>query len=595
MHSRPLLTSLVGSSALAWGLLTTIASADPTSLTGRYSGYEEQAIRDAATDLGTGVEPLPEGKTIERIDFVRLDPIDRHDPLPIAIDALHATSRVSVLRREILVHEGDVWRKAFVDESARNLRLLPQLSLVVCVPMRGSSPDRVRMVVITKDIWSLYVDFDVAATPGGLELLTLEPKESNVAGMQHTALARFVLQPASYALGASYEIPRLTGRWLDVTADANAIVNRATSALEGSHGSVTAQRPLHSSLTKWAWSTGVTWTDSIERRYVNAVVTSFTPDLPATTPVPWMWRERKIVEQAKLTRSFGWETKNDFSVGGSFSHALYRVPADPSLDPRAVAQFARAAVPVGEDRVGPFVQWHGYTSHFLRTLDLETLTLQEDERLGHDLWIRFYPVLRALGSTRDVFGTYAAAAYTIPLGDGLVRGAVESTVEVTPDEVSDAAFRGDLGIITPRIGFGRLVFAATALSRWKNYLNLQSFLGGESLLRGYPSRFFAGKDMFATNLEYRSSPVTIASMHFGLAAFYDVGNAFTGFDHLDPKHAVGFGARAVFPQIDRAVLRFDVGFPVSASPLPPGVPPMSFVLAFHQALALPTVGVTRGP
>ena len=79
MHSRPLLKSRVGSSVLACALVTTTASADPTSLTGRYSAYEEQAIRDAATDLGTGIEPLPEGKTIERIDFVRLDPIDRQD------------------------------------------------------------------------------------------------------------------------------------------------------------------------------------------------------------------------------------------------------------------------------------------------------------------------------------------------------------------------------------------------------------------------------------------------------------------------------------------------------------------------------------
>jgi hypothetical protein len=250
---------------------------------------------------------------------------------------------------------------------------------------------------------------------------------------------------------------------------------------------------------------------------------------------------------------------------------------------------------VGENRVGPFVQWHGYTSNFLRVLDLDTLGLQEDNRLGHDLWLRLYPVLRAFGSSRDLFGTYAAAAYSVRLGDGVATASVESTVDMEPDRISDASLRTGVAVVTPRIGFGRLVFAATALNRWRNYLNVQSFLGGESLLRGYPSRFFAGKDMFATNLEYRSRHVDIASLLFGVAAFYDVGNAFSGFDHLDPKHAVGVGLRAVFPQIERAVLRLDVGFPISASSLPSGVAPVSFVVAFHQAVGLPTVGGGNGP
>ncbi|HEX7603283.1 MAG TPA: hypothetical protein VF316_16810, partial [Polyangiaceae bacterium] len=523
------------------------------------------------------------------------DPVDRHDPLPTAIDAVHTTSRARVLRREILVHVGEVWKHVLVDESARNLRLLPQLSLVLCVPMRGSSPDRVRLVVITKDVWSLYVDFDVQGTAGGLELLELEPKETNVAGLRHTALVRFVLKPSSYSLGVSYEVPRLDGRWLDLLADANLIINRDAGTPEGSYGGVTITRPLYSAHTEWAWSAGVTWTDQIVRRYVNAEVATFTPALPGTTPIPWAWRERTLVEQLKLTRSFGWDTKNDFTLGGSFAHASYRAPPDASLDPASVAQFERAAVPVGEERVAPFLQWHGYSSDFLRVLDFDTLGLQEDARLGHDLWLRGYPVLRALGSTRDLFGFYAAAAYGVALGDGLARASVETTVEAGPDSITDASIRGGIGIVTPRIGIGRLVFTATALNRMRNYLNVQSYLGGESLLRGYPSRYLAGKDLVAANLEYRSRPVTIASMQFGAAAFYDVGDAFDGFDHLQPKHSVGLGLRAVFPQIERAVLRFDVGFPITAGPLPRDVAPVSFFVAFNQAVSLPAVGAGRGP
>ena len=136
---------------------------------------------------------------------------------------------------------------------------------------------------------------------------------------------------------------------------------------------------------------------------------------------------------------------------------------------------------------------------------------------------------------------------------------------------------------------------ATALNRFRNYLNVQSFVGGDSELRGYPSRYLTGKDYVTTNLEYRTRSFDVGSIQLGAVAFYDVGDAFDGFEHLDPKHAVGGGLRVVFPQIERAVLRLDVGVPVSAGPRPADVPPVSFFVAFHQAFSLPSTGAGLGP
>ena len=431
-------------------------------------------------------------------------------------------------------------------------------------------------------------------TSGGLELLDLEPKETNVAGLQHTALTRFVLQPKSYSLGASYEIPRLDSRWLDLFVDGNVIFERATGSPEGSYGSASIRQPLYSSRAEWAWSTGMSWRDQVTRRYVDAAVTTYTPTLPGATPVPWVYRERTISEQAKVTRSFGWENKQDFSLGVGIARSVYRVP-DGAGDAASVAEFTRVAVPVGEARVGPFAQWHAYTSDFLRTIDLDTLSLQEDNRLGHDLWLRAYTSFRGLGSTRDLVGAYGAAAYAIPLRDGIARGAVSSVVEADHDGISDGSLRFDLGAATPRLGFGRFVFAMTALDRFENYLNAHSFLGGDSLLRGYPTRFLTGRDLFAANVEFRSPAFGFSSVPLGAVAFYDVGDAPSALDTFDAKHSVGVGLRAVFPQIERAALRLDVGFPLSTKPLPSDVPPVEIFFAFSQAIALPTVGDGLAP
>ena len=253
----------------------------------------------------------------------------------------------------------------------------------------------------------------------------------------------------------------------------------------------------------------------------------------------------------------------------------------------AVEQFERAVMPRGEDRVQPFVQWRAYSGDFLRIVDFDTLGLQEDYRLGHDVIARGYPVLRALGSSRDLVGVYGAVTYGVALGDGLARASVASTIETEPDRIADASVDAGFGIVTPRFGIGRLVFVASALNRWRNYLNARSFLGSESRLRGYPSRFADGKDLVAVNFEVRSRPVQLATVQLGATAFYDVGDAFEGFDRMDPKQSVGAGLRMVFPQIDRAALRVDVGFPVSARPRAAEVPPVAVFVTFGQAVGLP--------
>ena len=73
----------------------------------------------------------------------------------------------------------------------------------------------------------------------------------------------------------------------------------------------------------------------------------------------------------------------------------------------------------------------------------------------------------------------------------------------------------------------------------------------------------------------------------GAAVFYDVGDAFDGFDELQLKHGAGAGLRVLIPQLDRTVFRADWGVPLS-----PGYStfPGSFFVTFKQAFGLPALG-----
>jgi hypothetical protein len=579
--------------AVAFMLAVNDAHADdgPSTVARSYSPYEQASIDQAVGQLETKLDRAAEGKIVEGIDVVTLDVIEPRDPAPSALNWFHATTRHYVIEREVLLSVGEKYQQVLCDETARNLSGLPELSLVICTATEGSAPDRVRVLVITKDVWSLRLGWDVSFIGGGLDSLLITPTETNLAGSHQTILASYLYQPESQSVGLGYRIPRLDGRRIGLAASVGLSWNRK-GEVEGSSGSLGIGTALYSARTEWAWAIGTSWSDGIARLYKNGHLAV------DRNGIDWAYRSRRVAEGANVTRSFGWAIKNDFTAGVEMNLREYRPPEQPGADPRAIAAFTAQNVPRGENRVGPFLQYRGYTSNFLRVLDFETLGLQEDFRLGHDVWFRVYPVTEALGSSRTFLGTYAAAQYTVPLGDGLARLSVDSTMEGDRSQLSDAAISADLRLVTPRLGFGRLVFDAGALNRYRNYLNRQSFLGGDGRLRGFPSASFSGKDLVVYNLEFRSRPVELFSCQLGGAAFFDAGHAADGLDQIHMRQSAGVGFRILFPQLDRVVLRGDIGFPLSSryepGPPPFKLAPFTIAVAFEQAFGVPGVGGRMG-
>jgi hypothetical protein len=585
------------------------AEGEPKTIAGQYSPYEKASIDQAVATLGTGLDLQPEGKTVEGIDVVTFDVIEPRDPAPRILNVLHATTQRYVIEREVLLAPGEPYRGVLCDETARNLRQLPQLSLVLCAATRGTKEGTVRVLVVTKDVWSLRLGWDVVYVGRGLESLQLVPTETNLGGTHQIALVRYIYQPESQSVAIGYRIPRLAGRRIGLSAESGIIWNRRGEP-EGSTGSLAVAQPLYSAQTEWAWAVGSLWRNEIVRRYQDAKL------FFDRKGVPWEYRANRSAAGANVTRSFGWATKNDITLGAEMNIRAYRPPvvavrtertladvgtrdhpSPESLLPSEedVADFATAHVPTSDRRVGPFLQYRAYTSNYLRVLDLETLGLQEDFRLGHDVAVRVYPIRQELGSSRNFLGSFAALQYTFGLGDGFARALVQSTVEADSNAIADGWVEANLRIVTPRLGIGRLVFDAGALNRYRNYLNRTSYLGGSGRLRGYPSNFFSGKDVVAYNFEFRSHPIEILSCQLGGAAFFDAGDAANGMNRLRPRHSLGFGFRVLFPQLDRLVFRGDIGFPIDAK-RDPGVNPFSITVAFEQAFSVPSLSsqVTTG-
>lgn len=601
MRSRTFIAGLVFGGALL--LAPSGASAQkPTSQTFEYSPYEKETIARALAATGMQIDPAPEGKLIDRVETLRLEVLEDRDPIPEDVagiktrkllNSLHFVSQDYVIRRQILQLEGEPYQQILADEAARNMRAnMPlQVSIVIIVPVKGKTPDKVGLLVITKDIWSLRLSFDVAVTPGGVENLLIVPQETNLFGWQHTASTRFIYQPETYTFGVGYKVPRFGETWIGASTGATVTVNRRSGEAEGAAASLSVGQGLYSTRTDWAWGADTSYAVGISRRYVNAQVATFdsqsTPNIRDN--IPTEFKSKSYGASFGVTRSFGWGLKNNFNLSLNASSSEVTTFSLDRFNPAAAADFVQRFVPVGETRVYPSLTWATFANDYMRTLDVSTLSLQEDFRLGHDISASVYPVRKALGSTRDLIGYSAHLGYGVALGDGLAAASVTSAMENADGVLSDASISGGLTTVTPRFaGFGRLVMSSSFVNRYRNYLRNRTITGGDDRLRGYPSNFFFGKDAVFYNIELRTTSVEILKCALGGVAFFDAGDAAQGFDMLHAKQSVGFGVRALFPQVNRLVFRADLAFPLKRGPFPEtGIPtpvdPVGFYFSFGQA------------
>jgi hypothetical protein len=331
-----------------------------------YSPYEKTTIRAALAKLETSIDPSPQGKVIEAVEIVPLEVIEERDPAPAFLNWFHSTTKPYVIRREVLLLKGDRFRQDLCDESARNLSGIRQISLVVCVPARGSRPDRVRLVMITKDVWSLRINTNFRYAGGKFEYLLVQPAEENLFGSHQAIHATFLLDLATVAIGGRYKMPRIGGSFLELAAEANVIVNLDTGEPEGSAGLFSYGQPLTSTLTEWSWGAVVGWRNEILRRFCVTGTTAcagnlrgfdakVTPDVDDA--IPFSYRSDVQSGQYFATRSYGREIKHNFSAGLDVSRRVFRTGDLSGFDPAAVEEFEDRVLPVSDTRIGPFLEY----------------------------------------------------------------------------------------------------------------------------------------------------------------------------------------------------------------------------------------------
>ncbi|HVG60005.1 MAG TPA: hypothetical protein VNA24_15720, partial [Hyalangium sp.] len=120
--------------------------------------------------------------------------------------------------------------------------------------------------------------------------------------------------------------------------------------------------------------------------------------------------------------------------------------------------------------------------------------------------------------------------------------------------------------VSPKVLGGRFVARGMLDVNIDDLFDRVSLLGGANGLRGAAQDAYAGKRLLLVNLEYRTAPVVIRTLHLGGLLFYDVGSAFNRRPSL--VHSVGVGIRFLFPQFNVHVFRMDFGYVLNDAPPP---------------------------
>lgn len=564
--------------------------------------YEEGLIVRALDRHGLAYEPRPEGKRIEAV-VVEAYPVIMRDDFPLSskipwtlANYLHVRTRDPVIARELLFAPGQRFATSIVDESERNLRSNLFLSVARIVAARGSAPDRVVVLVVTKDLWSLRLNSNFTTDQDRLDYLSLSFSENNFLGRNKYLAVNFALDPGRYTLGLSYNDPRLFGSRHALQATANMYLDRQDSSPEGAYVFLALGRPLFSLRTRWAWQARFSFLQDKARDFLGGDL-RLVPGGPQCTfdkvrgylgpqCVPHSYGRRQIAGTLSVTHSYGVRSKLNLTAGlRVYSYQNYLTGEFPAAASPAVRDYYLTNwVPVSEQGAGPYFTLVAYRASYAQLKDVDTFALSEDWRIGPYLSLELRYASHYLGLSSDYAEFIGSYNHSFLFGDDLFYYTAGLSGRLQPGTqrfgsmlVNETASFG-VRNVSPRLRFLRLHLSFQLSLRNHDLNNTLLTLGSDNALRAFASRSFSGYSLYLLNAELRTLALNLWTVHVGAVLFYDGGDApstlAAGTWHQD----VGAGVRVLLPQFNRDVIRVDL-----AVPLPPDAAGVRVTASWGQA------------
>lgn len=540
--------------------------------------YERQRVEALLGKERMQQDPSPEGKRIAWIRVYRNEVFEENDLIvPIVLpswaptwpNAFHWLTQESVVRRELLLEVGAPFRDVLAEETMRNLRSLGILALVRIAAVRTANPDEVGVVVYTRDIWTLRLETDVSGT-GKAGQLTAQLIERNLFGRNKQAGVRFDIRPMSFSIGETYYDRRLFAGELQLYETLDVIFNTEAGTPEGSQGQLYLSRPFYNLAQHVAYDLDLSHAVFVNRQLRNGEYVGIDPETgmecdPQTAGCPALvWDEKRFQVLAQAHYRRGIRYRQTYTAGMGFRQRSAQPNEETGLAPEDAAAFAANVLPTERRDVFPLVRYRLSLPDFEVFQNLGSFGQSETVQVGPMLDAQMEFPAEFLGSTAGGMIVAGSGEYVWAKHDGMFDVEVGGRTRLANGRVLDQWLLTEVKGATPAFLAGRLVARLRWEGRRADSTNTQVTLGGDNGLRGYVSQAFrvVGGNLMQANLEYRSLPLVLASIHLGGVLFYDAGAVYAHTNAITGHHAVGAGVRVLLPQFNRYAFRADVGVPL---------------------------------
>ncbi len=528
------------------------------------TSYEWQRTQKLLAREGLSVAEQAEGKRIAWVRVVSDDVFVRDERWPLWINLFHSTTKESIVRRELLFAEQDVYHEALIEETMRNLRGMAIFALVRIVPVQTAKANEVGVIVHTRDLWSLRFEqsFNVTTQVN----LQLRLEERNLFGRNKRLGVDLSLVPKTYMLQPYYYARRVMGSRMSLSENAGVIFNRETGRAEGSTFGFSVGEPFYQLKQTYSYALEGAYTNQVVRRLRNGVTERYqpVPDGPAANSV---FRQKSVALAMMGYLRRGHAYKQTLGFGWDYRELLSAAPTGETQLPESLREsFSANMLPRQRRELGPAFSYDIWTPAYRTFVDLATFGQSENVRVGPSASVVVRAPLKIWGSTTHSWVLSTSAGMVLAPKGALFEFRATARARYEEQKTVDKLATLMARAASPVMGKVRLVARYVLEARQDDTANTFVTLGADNGLRGYPSQAIRGYGLnrMLGNVELRTLPIKWDALHVGLVAFYDVGSVFRSLQTMQVHHAAGLGIRFLFPQFSRYPFAMDAGF--SADP-----------------------------
>lgn len=441
----------------------------------------------------------PPGAGVTAIELRRMNVFDSAEAtswVTRLANKLHAQTRASVVRHELLFRPGDAFDSGLVAESARNLRRLGIFRDVTIDSVTTDSGLVAR--VTTRDGWTTALDFSVQSS-GSQVAWSTEFLETNFLGTNSRVLAKYVHDVDRTASQFEFTRPRL-------------IANTVGTELYYEHRSDGHQYVI--GLSKPFTSLATRDGADVVLQDFGGRVFGFTGGHAVASDTV----ERRLT-LARLHAATAWRADSRGYLRIGLTAQLRRDDMAPESSTIAMPHTITAAL-------GPSLEWR--RARYLVTRSFEHLNAEEDVDLSTKVRLDLLAAPRAFGYSRDGIGPGVAVRLGAPLpgGFGFVDGRANGLYNAAGLD-SGTAVIAATAVLRPGNSRQRLLLHAEQSWAQGPAIGSAFDLGFGYGPRGFRSHAFTGDRSWLVTAEFRYTlaPEIGKLAGVGLAAFVDRGGA----------------------------------------------------------------------